>query len=201
MQSVERVLRSPEMRRGNGPDRGIVSDYRLNDIARWKRIRQWSRLDDPKAVLVPWVSLNPAGNTISHQLQPFKKRGVGWNMISLSWRWGFDGCIAYNVFPIENGNPKILEDWVSSASQDLILESYAKIAADISRFDAAITSWGRNRHARRFAQILLECIRIARSESSSSLGLWRIGVNADGSPRHPGQGTRHDWLPERYDTI
>lgn len=200
--SVNGVLIRKLMRNGTPPRRGSIADARLGSArTRWKRIRQWDKVGRSDALLLPWICLNPAGNEVAQSaesIQPFKTRGTGWNMIALSWRWGFDGCIACNVFPFEDKDPDSIAGWLGSSTQELLREANSKIATDLLAYDAAVSAWGQNRHAKRHVVGLLNLVSSERDETHNDVALWRLKMNADGSPRHPGQGTRHDWLPEHY---
>ena len=195
IKSVRHTLELRQLRDGTPPQRGLTADKKLASTIRWRRIRQWDRIDDECANLLPWINLNPAGNEF--QQGAFKKGGTGWNMVALSWRWGFDGCIAYNVFPMEDRDPDALDNWFSSSAQEFIHAANSLISEDLRTFDAAIAAWGTNKHARRFVPALLKEVQAKRFEESPTLDLWCLKKNSDGSPKHPAR-ISHSLFPERY---
>ena len=193
---VSTLHQAGHTRSAQAPVCGVVTDFRLSDDARWKRVRQWSRIRDNTVNILPWINLNPAGNSVedSQDIQRFKRGGTGWNMIVMSWRWGFDGCIAYNVFPYEDRDPENIENWLNPEARQKISVANSFIAKDIESFDGAIAAWGGNRTAISFVPALVKAIQ---SERRHPLALWCIRENSDGSPKHPAR-VSHDEKPKPW---
>lgn len=200
--SVSDLLAKGGVRNGVPPDRGYVFDELVSEGVRWKRLRQWSNFDTPEVRILPWINLNPAGNPHrrTNDVQPFERPGAGWNMVVLSWKWGFDGCVSYNAFPFEEKSPRNLRYLLSNSGDATLVQCNALIAREIAFFDAAVAGWGGNDQARIYAPRLVGAIRSEVSKHAGNFDLWCIKKNDDGSPKNPTR-TSHGVKPQRFQSL
>lgn len=199
--SVNEMLTAPQIRPG-APDNALITTCYLADGVRWKRTRQWSAFGDSTAKILPWIVLNPAGNPTAErddgQLLPLKRKGAGWTMSVLAWRWGFDGYAAYNVLPFETKRPADFAAVIKLQGRNLIDASHALIATDLECTDAILAAWGSSEQ-RLVAPFVCDLFKMVRRTRQQPLEMWCIGQNAGGTPRHPSR-ISHQLMPARYAT-
>lgn len=192
--SIQDLLETPLMRQGC-PDKAIILDEVEGDL-RWKRLRLWN-LSALKPRLLPWIVLNPAGSPAVREPAPLPRKGAGWCMAMLSWRWGFDGFVTYNVFPFADPDPKTLARFERERGSEPIERTYELIAQDASPHEAAIAAWG-SAGPPSTAGYVMKLLRSIETARGAALNLWCVGVNGDGHPRHASR-LSHDTTPHRYD--
>ncbi|MGX5723093.1 DUF1643 domain-containing protein [Shinella zoogloeoides] len=189
--------------RPGAPDNALITTYYLANGVRWKRTRQWSAFGDPTSKILPWIVLNPAGNpTAKHdeeQLIPLKRKGAGWAMAVLAWRWGFDGYTAYNVLPFETKRPADLPAVVKLRGREIVETTHSLVASDLECTDAVIAAWGSSEQ-RLVAPFVCNLFKTVRRTRRLPLEIWCIAQNASGTPRHPSR-ISHQLMPVRYATL
>lgn len=182
---IQAILSSPAMR--SGPVPHFEPRDELYGGERVKRVRQWTGGKDGK--ILPWIGLNPSG---------FNKSGRGLSgstMARLAYRWGFDGVATYNIVPFEGSNPK-RDIWplLRAGGQDLderIQDFHQKISADLKDVDALVVGWGSKSgpfgvEIVRLARQLVAQINSHSARAGVPVGLWHVGLNEDGAPKHAG---------------
>lgn len=122
-----------------------------------------------------WIMLNPStagsvdADTGEVRSDPTQKK-VG----AFSRSWGYDGYVIANVYDLVSTDPRGL--WADPAP---VSPANASYLAAVATLPLVVVAWGRNAKADRVAQVvkwLRDC---------GARDLWALGVNDDGSPKHP----------------
>ena len=190
---VTGILKSPLMRDGR-PDNAIIQDS-FDGCLRWKRLRLWN-LYSKEPRLLSWIVLNPAGTPGNDVPTPLPRKGAGWCMAMLSWRWGVDGFITYNVFPFADPKPATLARFLREHGKEPIKRTHALIARDIAPNDAAMAAWG-SAGPPSTADFVANLLQRIDDEKGWPLNLWCLKTNHDGNPRHASR-ISHGTRPEPF---
>lgn len=179
-------LRYPAARQGRPLD---LIDYRAHISAcccyRWSLSRIWGRSD---GLILPWIMLNPS-TADARVDDPTLRRIIGF-----SWRWGFDGLLVVNLFPLRTSKPAELREWLrwderqDWGARDDIWDNENRIASLLEPFDAAMAAWGAQPGALGYevelaAERVLDEINERRFDRV--IKLFCLGETIGGDPKHP----------------
>jgi hypothetical protein len=121
----------------------------------------------PKRIL--WIMLNPS-TADAFVLDPTLTRCYGFSKY-----WGFTEMIITNIFAFRSTDPKKLSEVFDpvGVSNDRILQAAFRDA------DAIVLAWGADPMVSRRKALVMEMLKRA------SCPIYCLGVNKDGSPKHP----------------
>lgn len=114
---------------------------------------------------VSWVMLNPS--TADAQIDD---RTIG-RCIEFSQREGFDHLVVVNLFAYRSTDPEAL--WKLPAGDARGPDNYLHVTNAVASTDKTIVAWGADGFSERPKALFGE------------MPLWCLGVNKDGSPKHP----------------
>lgn len=118
---------------------------------------------------VVWVLLNPSAADATRD-DPTIRRCIGF-----SRAWGFPAMTVVNLFSLCSADPRALDrDEVAEADANADV-----VARTVAGAPVAVVAWGRI-GARRAARSRARAVLAERTS-----GYCCLGVNGDGSPRHP----------------
>ncbi len=105
------------------------------------------------------------------------------NVIKRSQRYGFDGWIMLNIYPLRDTHPKNLRDKYNQALHEENKQYIAQVLSDYPDADIC-AAWGININVSLY---LKQCLRDIYNQSGLSKHSWKsIGpLSKDGHPRHP----------------
>lgn len=136
------------------------------------RYRLWREWDAAPTRLL-WVMLNPstADETV---LDPTLRRVEGFTRA-----WGYGGFMVVNLFALRSTDPRGLYEHTSpiGESDGLFNVNDDEIQTAANRAASIVVAWGGEKIARDRARAVLALLH------SRKLGC--LGVNSDGSPKHP----------------
>lgn len=200
-ESVDARLSAPLMRDGRCP---LVSRSSAGDAHfRWSLSRKFE--DSGHYInFLPWLMLNPS-KANGMQEDPTLLR-----VMDFSWRWGFPGCILWNIFPFRTPSPRdlagLVVDWDQRQAWDIrdsIWGNHSTIRRELVWFDAMMVAWGSQPGALgaevdAWSDNLLEDIA-----SERDVKLWCLGTTKAGDPIHPMARGKHrvpaDRKPQRWE--
>jgi len=140
------------------------------DADRVYRYRLWRAWGDPSRRCL-FIMLNPS-TADEFRLDPTIRRCVGF-----ARDWGYGAVDICNLFAMRATSPRILyeaekrgDDSVGPRNDDAIVDA-------VSRAERVIVAWGT--HGALGGRAADVTRLLARAK------IYRLGVNADGSPRHP----------------
>jgi hypothetical protein len=98
-------------------------------------------------------------------------------VIAFSKAWGHDAAVVVNLFPFRSSNPREAQSWAEGgglrqqiAANMFTIQEAAKLAV------LTVCAWGAATWA---------CYRAEQVIDGLGQPLYCLGVNADGSPKHP----------------
>lgn len=134
---------------------------------------------------VLWIMLNPS-TADAAVLDPTLRRCE-----DFSRAWGFDGFDVCNIFALRSTDPAALYRAVADAADPVGPRNDAIIECAAREADQVLVGWGTN------GALLGRGEQVARALAAAGVALFALGVNADGSPKHPlylpARSTRQAW--------
>jgi hypothetical protein len=135
---------------------------------RYSLTRRWGR-----GSTVLWILLN-ASSADATRLDPTARRCEGF-----SRAWGYDGMELANLCALVATDPRALARHPDPVGPD----NAAAIAEALARADLVVAGWGECRTVRPHARAMRRILRARRRAAPGPVVC--LGLNADGSPRHP----------------
>lgn len=144
------------------------ADISSDGLYRWSLTRNWG---GSESKTVCWIMLNPStadGETDDPTLRSIIKR---------TQAWGYGALVVVNRFPLRTPFPRTCKKWAKNAPADVMIHNSMVINAQMRKAKFVVAAWGA-------ADWL--------PEEPGVSGLYCIGANADGSPKHPlARGKHH----------
>lgn len=188
--TIHARLSDPAMRDDGKPNFARTREWAVPG-ARHKLARWWGKPSDPRAWL-PWILLNPSTHGDGMKNDPTLLR-----IIDFSNRWGFAGCLIYNVYPWRTSSPKELaktvvgwdkrQDW---GVRDDLFSHHRYVADELAHVDAAMVGWGSpygslGDETQLWVESLFDTINSEFGPRDRTLKLWCLGRTKSGAPIHP----------------
>lgn len=144
---------------------------------RWTLWRTWESglFPAPRQSTALWVMLNPS-TADEHVLDPTIRRCE-----DFSRRWGYSGLVVCNLFAYRSTDPNALR-FVSKKGHDIVGSEWndLNIANQALQAAVVITAWGNDGRLNDRDQVVMAVLREAASGR-----LFHLGLNSDGTPKHP----------------
>jgi hypothetical protein len=144
------------------------ADISTDGLYRWRLERRWST-----GTSVVWIMLNPS-TADAEKDDPTIER-----VIAFSREWGHDAAVVVNLVPFRSPDPREAERWAAQTDVgDVLSRNDLAIAGAIQSSALTLCAWGASKWARSVGQQHTTWF-------GGALPLCCLGVNSDGSPRHP----------------
>lgn len=145
----------------------LASDARVSPCGRYRYTleRRWSR-----AARLLWVMLNPS-TADAERDDPTIRRCVGF-----ARAWGYGGITVVNLFAWRATDPSELRDVADPVGP----ENNEVIEEALNAHASCVAAWGQTKYAEPLRVSLVEQLA-----SGAGRALYCLGVNKDGSPKHP----------------